>query len=160
VTFPGSLWRLSARLHAAGHRRAALVVKGLLFVICRALLAPEARIGERPRLGHWGLGIVVHPNVAIGDDVFLYHGVTLGTDVPLADPRRLVVGDRVVVGAGAVVIGPVKIGDDVIVGANAVVLRDVPSGVVVAGNPAEIVGGTDESRLRAQMAADVAAGRL
>jgi serine acetyltransferase len=160
VTWPGRLWRLSTRLHAAGHRWSASIVKGVIFLLCRALLAPEARIGERLRLGHWGLGVVVHPNVSIGDDVFLYHGVTLGTDVPLADPRRMVIGDRVVVGAGAVVLGPVTIGDDVVVGANAVVSRDVPSGVVVAGNPAVIVGGTEESRLRGQTAADVAAGRL
>lgn len=156
----GRLWKLSTRLHARGHRRAAWLLKGALFLTCRALLAPEAKVGERVRLGHCALGVVVHPNVSIGDDVLLYHGVTLGTDVPLADPRRMVIGDRVVVGAGAVVVGPVTIGDDAVVGANAVVLRDVPPGVVVAGNPAVIVGGTDESRLRGQTAADVAAGRL
>lgn len=156
----GRLWRLSTRLHARGHRRAAWLVKVAIFLMCRALLAPEAKVGERLRLGHWALGVVVHPNVSIGDDVFLFHGVTLGTDVPLADPRRMVVGNRVVVGAGAVVLGPVTIGDDVVVGANAVVLGDVPPGVVVAGNPAVVVGGTEESRLRGQTAADVAAGRL
>ena len=156
----GRVWSLSTRLHARGHRRAAWLVKGAIFLVCRALLAPEATVGERPVLGHWALGVVVHPNVSIGDDVLLYHGVTLGTDVPLADSRRMVLGDRVVVGAGAVVVGPVTIGDDVVVGANAVVLRDVPAGVVVAGNPAVIVDATEASRLRGQTAADVAAGRL
>jgi serine O-acetyltransferase len=133
------MWRLSTRLHAAGHRRAARVVKGLIYVLFRALLPPEAQLGERLRVCHSGLATVVHPNVTIGDDVALLHGVTLGTDVPLADPRRMRIGNRVLVGAGAAIIGPVTIGDDTVVGANSVVVTDVPPGSVVAGNPAKVI---------------------
>jgi serine O-acetyltransferase len=143
------MWRLSTRLHAAGHRRSALLLKGLIYVLFRALLPPEAQLGERLRLCHSGLAVVVHPNVTIGDDVALLHGVTLGTDVALADPRRMRIGDRVIVGVGAAVIGPITIGDDVVIGANAVVVADVPPGMVVMGNPATVIGRRNDAEYAA-----------
>jgi serine O-acetyltransferase len=143
------LWRLSTRLHGAGHERTARVVKGVIYVFFRALLPPEAQLGERLRVCHSGLATVVHPNVTIGDDVALLHGVTLGTDVPLSDPRRMRIGDRVVVGAGAAIVGPVTIGDDAVVGANAVVVADVPPGMVVMGNPATVIGRRNDAKYAA-----------
>src|SRR4051812_10109207 len=106
----GRLWTLSSRLHHTGHPWIARLVKSAIFLAVRALLPPQARLGRDLSFTHHGIGTIVHPNVTIGDYVRLFHGVTLGTDVPLSDPRRMTIGDRTVVGAGAVVIGPVSIG--------------------------------------------------
>lgn len=105
--------------------------------------------GQRLRLAHGAVGLVVHPAVEFGDDVKLYQGVTLGrSDVHLPSSVSkpgggIIIGDRVVIGAGAVVLfrsGHIlKVGDDAVIGANAVVLADVPAGEAWAGNPARRV---------------------
>lgn len=143
-----ALWTWSSRLHRSGHRYLALVLKGGIFLFARALLPPEAELGKGIQISHHCVGTVVHPNVVIGDHVRIFHGVTLGTDIPLADPRRLRIGDHSVISPGAAVVGPVDIGAHVVVGANAVVVDDVPACAVVAGNPARIVGWTNNAQSR------------
>lgn len=101
-------------------------------------IAPAAKIGPGLRISH-GTGIVIGNGVEIGRDCLLMQNVTLGapTLARIADMPRL--GDRVTVGAGASVIGPVAIGDDVFVGAHALVTEDVPAGhKVIARIPLEI----------------------
>lgn len=104
-----------------------------------------ARIGRRLVIEHQS-DIVIHGYTAIGDDCILRQGVTLGnrtTREPLSAPR---LGDRVSVGAGAKILGPVTVGSDAQIGANAVVLSDVPAGGLAVGVPAHIVprtGGDD-----------------
>ncbi|MCV2368866.1 serine O-acetyltransferase [Roseateles oligotrophus] len=96
----------------------------------------ETRVGRRLLIEHFG-GIIVSGDTVIGDDVTLRHGVTLGlrrTGVPGAP----VIGDRVDIGAGAKILGPVRIGADAVIGANAVVLCDVPAGALAVGVPARI----------------------
>ena len=96
----------------------------------------EARVGRRLVIEHFG-GIVVSGDTVIGDDVTLRHGVTLGlkrTGVPGAP----VIGNGVDIGAGAKILGPVRIGDGAVIGANAVVLCDVPAGALAVGIPARI----------------------
>lgn len=136
---PVRLWRLSARLHERGHRRAARAVKALVFLVFHAVLPPELVAGRNLILGHFGLGVVIHPNTILGDDVYLHHAVTLATDIPPSDPRRMVIEDRVTIGTGATLLGPIRVGRDAVVGAGAVVTRDVPPGVVVAGSPARVI---------------------
>lgn len=92
---------------------------------------PGAQIGRRLFIDH-GAGVVIGQTARIGDDVTMYHQVTLGahggwTDGP-ADRRHPTVGDRVVVGVGASLLGPIRIGDDVHVGAHCLVTSDVPAG--------------------------------
>ena len=80
-------------------------------------------------------GIVIHPDVEIGPNCLIFQNVTLSMRDG-AEPR---LGGHVLVGAGAVILGPVSIGDHAVVGANAVVLRDVPAGATAVGNPAKIL---------------------
>lgn len=94
-------------------------------------------VGKRLRLYH-GAGLVVHPWAVIGDDVILRHGVTIGFRKS-TDRRVPELGDRVEVGCGASILGPIRIGNDARIGAGAVVMKDVPAGATVAGNPARIV---------------------
>lgn len=96
------------------------------------------RLGERVVFEHQQ-GIVIHGSSVIGDDCIIRHGVTLGNrwlEAPLDAP---LLGRRVNVGAGAVILGAVSLGDDVQVGANAVVLDDVPAGATVAGPKAQVL---------------------
>lgn len=95
-------------------------------------------------------GVVIGETAEIGDDVTIYHGVTLGGISTDPGKRHPTIGDRVIIGAGAKVLGPIKIGDDSRIGANAVVVKEVPSSSVVVGVPGQIVsrsgpGGEDDS---------------
>lgn len=95
------------------------------------------RVGRRVRLEHFGGMILVAQR--IGDDVIIRQNTTFGIARLQAPEDRPVIGDRVEIGAGAVVLGGVLIGDDAVIGANAVVLKDVPPGAVVGGVPAQIL---------------------
>lgn len=98
---------------------------------------PGATIGRRLFIDH-GMGVVVGETAVVGDDVVLFHGATLGGKTMRRGKRHPTVGNDVVVGAGAKVLGPVWIGDGAQIGANAVVLKDVPAGAVAVGVPATI----------------------
>lgn len=98
---------------------------------------PGARLGQRLFIDH-GMGVVIGETTVVGDDVMLYHGVTLGGRSLNRGKRHPTLGDRVTVGAGAKVLGPVWVGDDAQIGANAVVVKDVPAGAVAVGIPARI----------------------
>lgn len=98
---------------------------------------PGAKIGKRFFIDH-GSGVVIGATAIIGDDVTIYHGVTLGGNGHYKGERRHPkVGDQVVIGAGAKVLGPITIGNKVKVGANAVVTKDVPDNKTAVGIPAK-----------------------
>ena len=98
---------------------------------------PGAQLGRRFFIDH-GMGVVIGETAEVGDDVMLYHGVTLGGRSMARIKRHPTVGNRVTIGAGARILGPVEIGDDVLIGANAVVVKDVPTGAVATGIPAQV----------------------
>ena len=99
---------------------------------------PGAVIGRRFFIDH-GMGVVIGETAVIGDDCTLYHGVTLGGTSWQKGKRHPTLGNGVVVGAGAKVLGPIIIGDGARIGSNAVVIRAVPDGATVIGIPGRIV---------------------
>jgi serine O-acetyltransferase len=100
---------------------------------------PGARIGRRFFVDH-GMGVVIGETAEIGDDVTLYQGVTLGGVSLDPGKRHPTLGNNVVVGAGAAVLGPFTVGDGARIGSNAVVVKEVPPGVTVVGIPGRPVG--------------------
>lgn len=99
---------------------------------------PGAKIGRRFVIDH-GMGIVIGETAEIGDDVLLYHGVTLGGTGKDHGKRHPTIGNNVLISAGAKVLGPFKVGDNSRIAANAVVLTEVPDNATAVGIPARIV---------------------
>jgi serine O-acetyltransferase len=96
---------------------------------------PGAIIGKRLVIDH-GMGVVIGETAEVGDDCIIFHGVTLGGMKFDPVKRHPTVGNRVMIGAGAKILGPIKLNDGCRIGANAVVTKDVPPGVTALGNPA------------------------
>jgi serine O-acetyltransferase len=117
------------------------ILPRILYIVNRILFATaipaSVKMGRNVLLGYSGLGIVIHARAIIGNDVKISQNVTIGGRSGLADVP--VIEDGVQIGAGACVLGPIRIGSGAVVGANAVVLHDVPSGAVVVGIPARIL---------------------
>ncbi|MFC3476953.1 serine O-acetyltransferase [Halobacterium litoreum] len=103
---------------------------------------PGADVGRRVTIDH-GAGVVVGETAEIGDDVHMYHGVTLGGDNPEPVKRHPTVRPGATLGANATLLGDIEIGENSSVGAGSVVTRDVPAGATVAGVPAERVDAAD-----------------
>ena len=122
----GGRWRLPARLTAQTARS-----------LTGVEIHPGATIGRRFFIDH-GMGVVIGETAEVGDDVMIYHGVTLGGRSMERVKRHPTVGDGVTIGAGARVLGPIWIGDEAQIGANAVVVRDVPPAAVATGIPATV----------------------
>jgi serine O-acetyltransferase len=113
----------------------------LLRLLCEILtgieLPCEAVVGRRFRIDHFG-GIIISGDAVFGDDCVVRNGVTVGLRYT-GKSGSPVIGSRVDIGAGAKVLGPIRVGDDVAIGANAVVLIDVPSNSIAVGVPARIL---------------------
>ena len=105
---------------------------------------PGATIGRRLFIDH-GMGVVIGETAELGDDVTLYHGVTLGGTTWNKGKRHPTLGNGVVVGAGAKILGPIMVGAGAKIGCNAVVVKEVPPGATVVGVPGRLV---EESRVR------------
>ncbi len=104
---------------------------------------PGAKIGPGFFIDH-GMGVVIGETAEVGEDVTLYHGVTLGGTSLEQVKRHPTIGDRVVVGAGAKILGPIEIGHDSRIGANAVVVKSVEPHSVVVGVPGQVIQKEDE----------------
>ena len=108
---------------------------------------PAAQIGRRFFIDH-GMGVVIGETAQIGDDVTLYHGVTLGGTSWNKGKRHPTLENGVVIGAGAKVLGPITIAAGAKVGSNAVVTKPVPAGATAVGNPARIIDHSEQGRQR------------
>lgn len=143
LAYPGlhAIW-----IHRVAHRwwqqpggkLAARVLSHLGRMLTGIEIHPGAVIGRRFFVDH-GMGVVIGETAEVGDDVMLYHQVTLGGRSTARGKRHPTVEDGVTFGAGARVLGPVRVGAGAQIGANAVVVRDVPPGAVVVGIPGRIV---------------------
>jgi serine O-acetyltransferase len=124
------LWKLP------GGRLPARVLATMTRAVTGVEIHPGAQIGRRFFIDH-GMGVVIGETSEVGDDVMLYHGVTLGGRSLARVKRHPTVGNRVTIGTGARIRGPIQVGDDVQIGANSVVVKDVPTGAVATGIPAK-----------------------
>lgn len=141
LAYPGlhAVWahRLAHRLWTRGHKLAARLLSQWARARTGVEIHPGAMIGRRFFIDH-GMGVVIGETAEVGDDVMMYHGVTLGGTSLKKVKRHPTIGDGVVIGTGARVLGPVVIGAHARIGANAVVVRDVPPDSVVVGVPGEV----------------------
>ena len=131
-------YRAAHRLQAAGMGFAARALSQTARWLTGVEIHPAAAIGRRFFIDH-GMGVIIGETAVIGDDVLLYQGVTLGGTGKESGKRHPTLGDRVVVGAGAKVLGNITIGSDTRIGANSVVLHDVPPHSTVVGIPGKVV---------------------
>ncbi len=146
-TYPGVhailLQRLAHRLWKAGMRYPARLLSWFARLVTNIDIHPGATLGRRFFIDH-GAGVVIGETAEIGDDVTLYHGVTLGGTTWNKGKRHPTLGNGVVIGAGAKILGAITLGDQVRVGANSVVVKDVPAHRTVVGIPGRIVLRSDE----------------
>jgi serine O-acetyltransferase len=131
--------RIAHKLWDSNRRELALYLQGRVATVYGVDFHPAARIGEGILIDH-ATGVVVGETAVIGNDVSMLHGVTLGGTGKATGDRHPKVGNGVLLGAGAKILGNIRIGDGSKVGAGSVVLSDVPPHVTVVGVPARIVG--------------------
>ncbi|ALJ21171.1 serine O-acetyltransferase EpsC [Microbacterium sp. No. 7] len=141
LLYPGlhAVWshRLAHALWVRGIRLPARALSQLTRWLTGIEIHPGATIGRRFFIDH-GMGVVIGETAEVGDDVMLYHGVTLGGRTRDAGKRHPTLGDGVAVGAGAKILGPIVIGAGSAIGANAVVTHDAPEDSVLTGVPAKV----------------------
>ena len=147
TTYPGVhamlFHRMGHWLWLAGAKWLARVVSHIARWLTGIEIHPGAVIGRRFFIDH-GMGVVIGETAIIGDDCTLYHGVTLGGTSWQKGKRHPTLGNDVVVGAGAKVLGPIEIGSGARIGSNAVVVRDVPAHSTVVGVPGRLIERKDD----------------
>ena len=153
--YPGvhAIWghRVSHWLWSRGAKVAARTLGEVTRILTGVDIHPGAILGSGLFIDH-ATGVVIGETAEVGDDVTIFHGVTLGGTGGDTGKRHPTIGDRVIIGAGAKVLGPIKVGDDSRIGANAVVVKEVPSSAVVVGVPGQAIsrarrGPADDSTL-------------
>lgn len=147
LAYPGlhAVWfhRITHAAWTRGFTLTARLVAHLSRFVTGVEIHPAATVGDRFFIDH-GMGTVIGETSIIGDDVVMYHGVTLGGKSSKPEKRHPTVGDDVTLGADATLIGDIAIGDNATVGAGAVVVDDVAPGTTVAGVPAEPIHDGEE----------------
>ena len=142
ILYP-SFWAvINHRIAHSLYQKKRFFLARLISQISRGLtgieIHPGAQIGKRFFIDH-GMGVVIGETAEIGDNVMLYHGVTLGGTGKDKIKRHPTVGDNVLIGAETIVLGPVTIGSNTKIGAGSVVLEDIPANVTAVGSPTKIV---------------------
>src|SRR6266581_2152563 len=142
LTYPGVhaiiLHRISHRLWRNGLRFPARFLSWFARLLTNVDIHPGATIGRSFFIDH-GAGVVIGETSEVGDNVTLYHGVTLGGTSWSPGRRHPIIESGVLIGAGAKILGPIKVGAGARIGANSVVVEEVPPGVTAVGIPARIV---------------------
>tara|TARA_A100001015_G_scaffold152798_1_gene169538 strand:+ start:1858 stop:2436 length:579 start_codon:yes stop_codon:yes gene_type:complete len=149
LTYPGVkavfFHKFAHLFHVAGFDLIARVISQIIRFFTGIEIHPGAKIGKNLFIDH-GMGVVIGETSEIGDNVTIYHAVTLGGSSPSIDSERQrhekrhpTIGHDVVIGSGAQIIGPVKVGNGARIAANAVVVKDVPENATMVGIPAKAV---------------------
>ena len=149
LTYPGVkavfFHKVSHFFHLAGFELIGRIISQITRFFTGVEIHPGAKIGKNLFIDH-GMGVVIGETSEIGNNVTIYHAVTLGGSSPSIDSERQrhekrhpTVGDNVVIGSGAQIIGPVKVGNNARIAANAVVVKDVPENATMIGIPAKAV---------------------
>lgn len=133
-----TMYRLAHKLYNRKMFLAARMLSQFARFITGIEIHPGAKIGKGLFIDH-GTGVVIGETAEIGDNVTMYHGVTLGGTGKEKGKRHPTVGNNVVIGTGAKLLGPITIGDNAKIGANAVVLENVPAGSTAVGIPSRII---------------------
>ena len=141
ANLPYYIYRVSNYLYVHKVPIIPFVIKQVIRFMYGASISPQTKIGHNVHFAYNGMGIVIHPRCVIGNNVFISQQVTLGGR---GDEGVPVIGDNVLIGAGAKILGGVKIGNNAKIGANAVVITDVPDGATVVGVPARIIIKNDQ----------------
>ena len=131
-------YRVAHRIHQNGHPFAARAISQAARFVTGIEIHPAAKIGRGLVIDH-GMGVVIGETAEIGDNCTLYQGVTLGGTGKDIGKRHPTIGNNVMIGAGAKVLGPFVIGDNTKIAANAVVLEEIPESCTAVGIPAKIV---------------------
>lgn len=129
-----TFYRVANYLYRRGMRRIPRAITKLSRLLFTAHVEASAEIGDNCTLGWGGMGVIIHPQAHIGNNVVISTGVVIGGRSELEGGAWI--DDDVKIGVDAKILGPVRIGAGAMIGANAVVIDDVPPGVVVAGVPA------------------------
>jgi len=142
TSYPGlhAIWlhRIAHFLWKKGEKTLARIISHINRFLTGIEIHPGATIGRRFFIDH-GMGVVIGETAEIGDDVLMYQGVVLGGTSLKKKKRHPTIGNNVVIGAGAILLGPIKIGDGAKIGAGSVVIKDVPEGTTAVGVPARVV---------------------
>jgi serine O-acetyltransferase len=142
TSYPGlhAIWlhRIAHFLWNKGAKTLARIISHINRFLTGIEIHPGAKIGRRFFIDH-GMGVVIGETAEIGDDVLMYQGVVLGGTSLKKEKRHPTIGSNVVIGAGAILLGPIKVGDGAKIGAGSVVIKDVPEGTTVVGVPARVV---------------------
>ena len=149
LTYPGVkavfFHKFAHLFHVAGFDLIARIISQTIRFFTGIEIHPGAKIGKNLFIDH-GMGVVIGETSEIGDNVTIYHAVTLGGSSPSIDSERQrhekrhpTIGNDVVIGSGAQIIGPVKVGNGARIAANAVVVKDVPENATMVGIPAKAV---------------------
>ena len=149
LTYPGVkavfFHKISNFFYKAGFELLARIISQTIRFFTGIEIHPGAKIGKNLFIDH-GMGVVIGETSEIGDNVTIYHAVTLGGSSPSIDSERQrhekrypTIDDDVVIGSGAQIIGPIKVGKNARIAANAVVVKDVPENATMVGIPAKAV---------------------
>ena len=149
LTYPGVkavfFHKVANFFHLAGFHLLAKVISQVTRFFTGVEIHPGAKIGRNLFIDH-GMGVVIGETSEVGNNVTIYHAVTLGGSSPSIDSekqrdekRHPTIGNKVVIGSGAQIIGPVKVGNNSRIAANAVVVKDVPENATMVGIPAKVV---------------------
>ena len=142
ICYPGVhamiFYHIAHRLYNCRLRLIARLIAHLGRLLTGIEIHPGAKIGRNLFIDH-GMGVVIGETAEIGDNVTIYHGVTLGATGKERGKRHPTIGDSVLIGAGAQLLGPITIGTGAKIGAGAVVIESVPAGATAVGCPAKVV---------------------